>query len=65
MKPSASMTLDKLPRRRALKEAHRGAVLSRRRLQRGRHQYGIITVETIDSVVDKICSAGISLQGFE
>ena len=37
--------------------------MSRRCLQRGRRRYGIITVETIDSVVDKICSAGISLQG--
>ena len=52
-----------LLRRRALKEARRGAVLSRRCLQRGRRWYDIITVETIDSVVDKICSAGTSLQG--
>jgi hypothetical protein len=37
--------------------------VSRRCLQRGRRRYGIITVETIDSVVNKICSAGIPLQG--
>ena len=52
-----------LPRRLALKEARRGAVLSRRHLQHGGRQYSTITVETIDLVVDKICSAGISLQG--
>ena len=55
--------IKQLLRRRALKEVRRGAVLSRRCLQRGRRWYDIITVETIDSVVDKICSACTSLQG--
>ena len=45
-------------------EAHRAAVLSRRRLRRGRRRYDIITVETIGpSVVGKVCSAGTSLRG--
>ena len=45
------MIVKELPRQLAFKEARQGAVLSRRRLQRGRRRYGIITVETIDSVV--------------